>query len=289
MRETGYPIEFRTAYLLEKAGFRCLRGIYVTDYDTNAALEVDVVATAFGRSSDGTETAVQFCIECKHIKEEAPWAFFEGGHNIEPHVRLQTATATELGEIALFQLAGSAEYRSSVESSLIFGNRAVSAYGGKTKATEDGTKKQDALYGALSAVVHRATLLGSRDTAHRACVTIPLVVTDGNMYIVSYSGEIDEMDIVPSTSLRVDWNGTTRKAAFGLDVMDLSYLSSTSNALFQSAQTLANDIAKALDILAVAKDGPNLRAHLETIQTNTPFRWPALADAWLLRSEGGNL
>lgn len=292
LRGTGFPLEFRAAHILMRAGFRTLRGHYVADEESDTSLEIDILSAADDEALDGTPVSVRYCVECKHIDTKTPWAFFKGGYDILPHMRLESAVGTPLAELALFDLAGDLEYRELIGQNRLFGARSASAYGGKSKAREEAKSgKPDAVYAGLCDVVSRVAHLSSGGGGRvTATVNIPLIVVTDEMYLVDYDGTSDKLVVSSIPSVRVDWNGTTKKSVFGIDIITIEELERTAGSLFLSAKQFAADITKSVNRLHLARDTAidrSLRTYLEERQKSTTFQWPSLATEWLSRSEGG--
>jgi hypothetical protein len=101
----GYPLEFRTAQVFRRNGFRTFQGYYCHGQGQDL-LEIDVLANIDVTVGNDTFFRASYVVECKWSKDK-PWIVFTSPDTfvLESACIAQTV-ASRLGEAVTYCLAG---------------------------------------------------------------------------------------------------------------------------------------------------------------------------------------
>ena len=94
LNREGYPIEFAAASIFRRYKFRVFQGYYVRDIDSDAAREIDILASKTASSRDYLVRAYHV-VECKWSQDK-PWVIFTSANARIGHAACVAQTMASL-------------------------------------------------------------------------------------------------------------------------------------------------------------------------------------------------
>jgi hypothetical protein len=203
----GYPVEYQTATVLRRHGFRVHQGIHTRSLGTTAPREVDVVAQLDGPHDQRPMVRVEIIAECKWSRDK-PWVVFTSpSSQLHPTACIAQTVANDLGSAALSLLA-----RNPVAQKLpIFETPVEGGFGGR----QAFSKGNDVFYSALAGVTSAAashckaysrSAFQDRLPEFAACA-FPIVVVDGPLFLARFDEGSGELELHAADSVRCHWRG----------------------------------------------------------------------------------
>jgi hypothetical protein len=206
MQSEGYPLEFRTARVLEDCGYAVRQGRHYRDED-GTPREIDVVASLTSRSPQGMVRMSQF-IECKWSRDH-PWVVFSSENAaMSGSACVAQTLGNDVGAAILWSLCGDHD----LEETSIFSAPYRAGFGGR----QAFTKTKDLFYAAIQGVVGAThwTLLATNeskrslsDSLRYAEIGVPVVVIDGELFEAFWDEATAQMKVESREHLRLHWRG----------------------------------------------------------------------------------
>lgn len=204
----GYPLEFLTASVFQKNGFRVEQGYYVQDIQSNALREIDVLAE---KTIDIGPSFLRVCyvVECKWSGDK-PWVIFSSErHYMAPSACITQMIGSEAGQAILWSLAGD----KLLQSLDVFSTPKCTGFNGR----QAFTKSNDVFYNAMQSVTSAANALASEydkgnrnpnDTIKWAVVNFPIIVLDGKLFEAIFDTQSGQILLKASDKVRIHWRGS---------------------------------------------------------------------------------
>lgn len=243
----GYPLEFSTATIFHKHGFRTHQGYYVKDNQSGSLREIDVIAQAT-RSLDSAFVRVEYVVECKWAGDK-PWVVFTSEtHTIAPTACIAQTIGSEAGQALLWCLA----HDKTLQSLDAFHTPKQAGFNGR----QAFSKGNDVFYNALQSVASAAISLKrdlDRGEKHPeravrfAVIILPLIVVEGMLFEASFDSESGQIVLAERDRIRVHWRGA-ESSIFPFTTVDLV----TANSLDEFVSHRAEEAKTLLSSLTAA-------------------------------------
>lgn len=238
LRNEGYPVEFRAAQILSKAGFWVRQGYHYRD--ESLPREIDVLAQVHNEVADSF-LRVTHAIECKWTRDN-PWVVLSSEHaRIAPQACIAQTLGNRLGTFILARLADDP----AIQQLRLFQAPKRAGFNGHRALTTAG---KDHFYAAMQSVV-TATKIFS-DDSNRPGVTgkqssrfievgFPVLVIAGRLFEAFFDEEQGEMKVIEQSDMRLHWRGAQAwELHSSLDVVTIDALPQFAAARLQDSVVL---------------------------------------------------
>src|ERR1700733_9004852 len=159
LKKQGYPLEFRTAHILNSVGFHCLQGYYVPDAANEASREIDVLARMQANYFEHDSVFMNLIVECKYTRDH-PWVVFvSGSSGMASSAHIAQLTSSKLGSAIACILAGDPI----VENLELFKSECRGGFGGCSSLSDNKQERKDTFYSAIQSVAAKAILAKNED------------------------------------------------------------------------------------------------------------------------------
>jgi hypothetical protein len=227
LQQQGYPLEFRTSFSFQSAGFDVFQGLYVRESKTNVVREIDVLARVRGQV-DKFYFDVSIIAECKWSRDK-PWVVFTAPRTrMAPSACIAQSISSTLCDTAMYCLAAN-KYLHAFE---LFSSRERNGFGGRRVFSNDG--EQDHFYSTVQSIVSKAlNFVAEADEDRRpnkapdsGSVVFPLIVLEGELFEAFFSQDTKEVCVNPVDLVRLHWRGAEDPSQWisTVDVVRFSHL-----------------------------------------------------------------
>ncbi|MBZ4335074.1 hypothetical protein [Corallococcus sp. AS-1-12] len=248
LNSEGYPLEFKTAKSLRDAGFKTRQGYHVHDPSNNSVREIDVSADISRTKNDGF-LRITHTIECKWSKDK-PWVVFTSQDaRMAPSACINQTMGDSYGRAILWTLAGKNE---------LYDLSMFEAPERPGFTAKQCFSKNDQAYNAMQSITTTTSKLlekydkpsynrenGFPDTA---CIALPCIVVDGEIFETFLSEESGEMELHPVNSARIHWRGAeSRRHITTIDIVRSSHLPEFAARRAKEAEIAMGIFSRAMD------------------------------------------
>lgn len=211
----GFPLELRTARVLEQNGFAVTPSHHV-DLGNGVSREIDALAVRSHTFMSG-RVSFQLLVECKWSGRQ-PWILFEAPSYRPTSADILAAAITnDIGKAFLWLLGDDPEFASLSP----FGCDGIYAYGGtRMPGKQDKKSRPDMVYDALQSVTaiaeHSARLRDTPrgDGSRNMTFAFPLIVVDGQLFTARLEENSYELRVKEAVHGRMRWFGARGDLCF---------------------------------------------------------------------------
>lgn len=212
LKNSGYPLEYRTAQALWAHDFNVQQGTYLPADEDRNGMEVDLIGTY--APADYRPAAFQLLIECKVIPKPKIWVAMEDPEPLPQGIErgLGVSAVTQFLEQQQREPRFERHGMPLVEASVATCVRTVLDSGIGDREDEKGSDRTTA-FSAVTQLVRRAISQlrqhdeRSEDDQHSVAMVVPLLVVEGDVAVARWDHEKRSFTAKPIDHIWVSWGG----------------------------------------------------------------------------------
>lgn len=207
LSKEGYSLEFSTANVFRRAGFKVSQGQYVRDSVADTARDIDVSARR-DRHTENVILRIENVVECKWSKDR-PWVIFSSNDPIPSSACIAQTIGSDLGQNLLW-LSSNDPF---LHGTNHFYTPERPGFSGR-QALNSG---KDLFYSAMQSVTSTASLLAKQydfipvppfTLPKLAVIVFPVIVVQGQLFEAFYDEGNEKVILEQVGRMRLHWRGS---------------------------------------------------------------------------------
>jgi len=249
MKESGFPLEYKSAAILQKQSFAVGQGLHVPNEEDEAdALEIDLIGTyVYGKAE------FDLLVECKTVVSPRAWVVLMHGEE------LQGQPEHGLGRSAIVENSGD---QFSEEARSLFPQwtgtrgmaiRTMKEKGNKPAESEGDSHHDRTAYAAVHGLVSRAVSwlrMKDEELPEQPVMVVPTLVIDGDLIRADWNKNAATFNLSITDRVWVGWGGhrNWKLPYFSVAVVTLAGLDVFAAEMMTWAQTWCVEATEAADL-----------------------------------------